>query len=1639
MKSIKLTIRTLISVALLAVVISGCKTSSDDESEAEQASNGSSSTIEQSGDKVPFAFVSRSVEAHSTMLENIYTDMASDIYQSPVELLSPYRSFSGAKLIVRTGLESNSEESEILNSYFGSSDYDVKDLSVSPDGTQLIFAAHGPETSATDFTWNIYIYNFTNKSLRRVIANDAIANAGEDTNPVFTHDGNIVFSSDRDAGDPANPRRYEDLIGDTCEKIDPVANPSLLHRMESNGNNIIQLTYGSTNNDISPVRLNDGRIAFLRWETTTNLASQCDDSASKSILKNYTQSKTSGIEQATLWGSSTYCELTKQTEQGSVMVTHHYKLLTIDANSKAMQQLYQTSTASASDEAFLSLDHLLQGEDGNLYSIVSHAFNPVLGGGIIKHRPVQGVSGDSIFSEFSPESMMTPEVDLYPGQLSDSGWFASFAPYRDSSSRFLVSKAQCVMVDNSGVSYFCNDPVANGEMDIAYGIWMYDPSNESSLPVVKVRNDRVFSEIAISLPQQSADLTLNPFNANFIDNADGTKIVCEFDNKPPVANAGNDLNGIIETQYTFNASQSIDPDGDELSYQWKIVDKPDSSSAQLVNANSMSPNFTPDAIGQYQFELIVSDGKLDSEPDYLVLTAIDNNRAPVANAGNDQNVTIGSLVNMDGTASSDPDGDSLSYQWTFLKKPANSNVQLNNSTSGNPAFTPDMVGNYQVQLIVNDGKLDSAADTVNINVDTPPNQAPTANAGRDQSGEPGTVFTLNGAASSDPDGDALTYRWSIQSKPGSSNAVLVNANSVSPGLTPDVEGDYVIQLIVNDGQVDSNLDTTVISASKTNHAPTANAGADQSGVKGDTFVLDGSASSDSDGDQLTFTWMLMTKPATSNSSLINANSVSATLVADVEGDYQVQLTVSDGEFSSTDIALVKAEKLNQKPTADAGVDISGKVNDVISLDGSRSSDPDGDALTYSWILTDFPEGTVAVINNADTVNPTLVPTVAGNYVAQLTVNDGSLDSEPDSVTITVEQVENSIPVADAGADQTIKLADSAILDGSGSHDPDGDSLTYQWSIIDSPEGSVAALTDPTSDAPLFTPDRVGSYVIQLIVNDGQNSSAPDNMTLNVEVDNHAPVADAGADQLHSGVDDTLKLDGSGSYDPDGDNLSYTWSVSSPADASLNFSDVNAVAPEVKITQDVIYVIKLVVSDGVSESEDFVELSPSNIKPVAVIEASPVAEIAQTITLDGSKSFDVNGDPLTYHWAIVEKPNDSQTNLSSATEVQPEVTFDIAGSYTFELIVNDGLMDSDVSIKSITVSDESINHAPIAVAGNDVSVGANTKVELDGNASYDPDGDAITYHWDLIHKPDGSEATLSSSSSATPSIFIDKLGDYVVQLVVNDGELDSVADTLLITSKNLPPVAIAGLPFEVTLGNKIIVDGSASYDPDGDYIHYQWSMLSAPEGNQEVLMNTGAVRAWLRPQIAGTYVFQLIVNDGVLYSEPDTVVVTVVAEDDCDDNDDVDIVLSKDKLWPPNHKMHAIDYTLITGVCSGGCNVASGTIEVWSDEAEQSDTGDSSGRFAPDYIEGDGLLYLRAERQGNEDGRVYLVIARVSNNGVPVGFACNAVVVPKSISQQHIADVRAQAAEAVEYCRSFSAAPSDFVKHGESVPIGPKGF
>lgn len=745
------------------------------------------------------------------------------------------------------------------------------------------------------------------------------------------------------------------------------------------------------------------------------------------------------------------------------------------------------------------------------------------------------------------------------------------------------------------------------------------------------------------------------------------------------------------------------------------------------------------------------------------------------------------------------------------------------------------------------------------------NTRPVAHAGPDQGGLfLGASVVLDGAGSADEDGDPLTYRWRFTARPQGSGAVLRNASTPAPSFTADRRGNYVVELVVNDGFEASAPDTVTVQV--VNRAPVAAAGPDQSLRPRVLVTLNGSGSSDADGDTLRYAWSLASQPSGSTAALSSLTVVSPSFTPDKAGDYVVQLIVNDS-FTNSPADTVTIHAVNAAPVANAGPDQSRRVSQTVTLDGSSSSDADGDPLTFAWTFISRPSGSQAALGNAAIAGPSFVIDVSGDYVLRLTVSDGFINGAPDTVTV---HTENTAPVANAGANLSERVGVTVTLNGTASSDADRDPLSFAWTFVSRPAASAAVLANAATASPSFTLDTPGVYVAQLVVNDGKTASAP--ATVNITTVNSPPVAHAGPDQGRR-VGQSVTLDGSGSDDIDGDALVYRWSFASrPTGSSAALSNPNTVAPVFSIDAPGIYVVRLIVNDGTADSApDDVVITTQNSPPTANAGPDQTRPVGSTVILDGSASSDPDQDQLTYSWTLGTRPAGSAAALDAPTAVAPRFTLDVAGTYVARLVVNDGQLSSPQD--TVTISTE--NSAPRADAGANQTQPVGSTVTLSGSRSSDVDNDTLQFRWGFTSTPEGSAAVLINPNSVNASFSIDRAGEYNVQLIVNDGKVDSAPAVVTISTLNSPPVPDPGPNQTRTVGARVTLDGSGSVDPDNDELTFQWSFVSRPTGSSAALNEAGSATPWFTIDLPGEYVIQLIVADPGGPSAPATVTVSTV--------------------------------------------------------------------------------------------------------------------------------------------------------------------
>jgi Hydrazine synthase alpha subunit middle domain len=387
------------------------------------------------------------------------------------EVRDPTAFMPGAELFVRDRASPSAMETNVTANVFPDDAignpplYDVKDLSSSFDGQQLVFAMRAPEIPNADDdeqpTWNIWVYDVPAKSLRRVIASDITAEIGQDVAPHFLPDGRIVFASTRqrdakavllDEGKPQFAAQEEDRQEDALS----------LHVMDADGSNIHQISFNQSH-DMDPSVLADGRIVYARW----------DNIANNDAFSLYTMNP-DGTEQKVLYGIHSHdtgpngeqIEFVEPQElpDGRILVT--------------MRPSVPESHLGA---ALVAIDTA---------NYVDHD-QPTFAS--------QGLTADA-------QELLVPgdiQLDAVP---SPRGRFASVAPLYDASDRLLVTWSQCRLLDPASdplkpTIVPCTDALLAvpgiEEAPPLYGVWMFDVRSGTQQPLVTPKEGFAYTEAIV--------------------------------------------------------------------------------------------------------------------------------------------------------------------------------------------------------------------------------------------------------------------------------------------------------------------------------------------------------------------------------------------------------------------------------------------------------------------------------------------------------------------------------------------------------------------------------------------------------------------------------------------------------------------------------------------------------------------------------------------------------------------------------------------------------------------------------------------------------------------------------------------------------------------------------------------------------------------------------------------------------------------------------------------------------------------------------------------------------------------------------------------------------------------------------------
>ncbi len=421
---------------------------------------------------------------------------------------------------------------------------------------------------------------------------------------------------------------------------------------------------------------------------------------------------------------------------------------------------------------------------------------------------------------------------------------------------------------------------------------------------------------------------------------------------------------------------------------------------------------------------------------------------------------------------------------------------------------------------------------------------PRCDAGGPYAADEGESITFDGTGSSDPDGTIVRYDWDF------GDGVTAPDAGPTPTHTYASWGDYVVTLTVTDDSGESASCTSPVSINCAPVCPLAPPVA-ITVLVGETVQLDDTGATDKDGVIVRWDWDFG-----DGTTAPNAGSAVSHVYAQ-PGSFTVTVTVTDddGARSTCTVALVDVVTPNQSPVCDANGPYPCNLGDSITFDGTGSFDPDGMIVRYDW---DFGDGSSAL---AAGPTPTHVYAAPGDYVVTLSVTD---DDGATSVCSPAAVTINAEPVCDAGGPYSGNLGDSILFDGTGSFDPVGTVVRYDWDFGD---GVMAIDAGPT---PVHTYAAAGAYTVTLSVTDGCGAVATCTDPVTV---NGPPLCDAGGPYM-ADLFDEVTFDGSGSSDPDGMVDRWDWDFgdgSSAMDAGPNpthtYTDYGQFTVTLTVTDD----------------------------------------------------------------------------------------------------------------------------------------------------------------------------------------------------------------------------------------------------------------------------------------------------------------------------------------------------------------------------------------------------------------------------------------------------------------------------------------
>jgi RHS repeat-associated protein len=885
----------------------------------------------------------------------------------------------------------------------------------------------------------------------------------------------------------------------------------------------------------------------------------------------------------------------------------------------------------------------------------------------------------------------------------------------------------------------------------------------------------------------------------------------EVSNQRPIADAGPDQTTFRGVQVTLYGSQSHDPEGASLTYQWTILSQPSGSSVSLTTPTSATTRFTPLVQGSYVLQLVVNDGDLNSAPDTVNVTVVNSNQAPTAtDATAATNEDAGVSITLSAS-----DADSSSLTFAVVTGPSHGSLSAVSAPScianaggsnctATVAYTP--AANYNgpdsFTFRANDGSLNSNVGTVSITISAM-NDAPTANNSAATTAEETPIGITLGA--DDIDSTALSF--SVVAGPSNGSLGSISAPSCAtvtngtgtPGssctatvtYTPatNYNGPDSFTFKVNDGSLSSNVGTVSIAVNAANDAPVATN--DVYNTDEDTalsVVAPGVLGNDNDVDdtQSTLNAALVSGPAHAANFALNADgSFTYTPEANFNGTDTFTYRAQDPQGAQSNPATVT---ISVNPADDAPV----ATNDVYNTDEDtvltlfapgvlgNDNDIDTPAAGLTAILVAGPSHAAAFTLNSDgSFNYTPAANFNGTDTFTYKANDGESDSNVAMVTIAINSV-NDAPVAvndfyNTDEDTLLNVAGPGVL----ANDNDIDSPSLTAILVTGPSHAADfALNSDGSFNYTPTANFNGTDTFTYKANDGASDSNVAMVTISINSVDDSPVAQN--DSYTTAEETTLTVVAPGVLENDSDidtassDLTAAL-VSAPShalDFQLNPDGSFSYIPAQDFSGVDTFTYR--VFDGALYGNvAMVQITVTILNDAPVAQDQSVTTNEDTLKSITLSASDVDSATLTF--AVVDGPTHGSLGIISApncvasgngSSCTATVTYAPAphyfGSDNFTFKVNDGIADSNVATVFIMVNH--VNHAPTANAGGPYSGQVGIPIQFSGSGS-DPDGDPLTFRWEF---GDGSTPlTTDGGTASTPTHTYAIPGTFTVTLTVTD--------------------------------------------------------------------------------------------------------------------------------------------------------------------------------------------------------------------------------------------------------------------------------